>query len=174
MSSPVVSRCIALLELMISDRHQKREIRQLEQELPRWQVLVDNITGTLTLTSHAHAAALLGSYSGDHPFWWKLFLCVGSPGMSMPDFDNQTLAALRGRMVRYLMRSREVIYFFFKYKTCTRWWVTCWWEFISNSYPALQITLGRATKDKPIDVDLSLEGPAWKISRKQGEYSHIL
>ncbi|XP_037108208.1 microspherule protein 1 [Syngnathus acus] len=89
-------------ELMITDRHQKREIRQLEQELPRWQVLVDSITG-----------------------------------VSMPDFDNQTLAALRGRMVRYLMRSRE-------------------------------ITLGRATKDKQIDVDLSLEGPAWKISRKQG------
>uniref|UniRef100_A0A8C9TK67 Microspherule protein 1 n=1 Tax=Scleropages formosus TaxID=113540 RepID=A0A8C9TK67_SCLFO len=82
--------------------HQKREIRQLEQELPRWQVLVDSITG-----------------------------------MNSPDFDNQTLAALRGRMVRYLMRSRE-------------------------------ITLGRATKDKQIDVDLSLEGPAWKISRKQG------
>lgn len=37
-----------------------------------------------------------------------LCACVGSPGMSMPDFDNQTLAALRGRMVRYLMRSREV------------------------------------------------------------------
>lgn len=89
-------------ELMISDRYQKREIRQLEQELPRWQVLVDSITG-----------------------------------MNSPDFDNQTLAALRGRMVRYLMRSRE-------------------------------ITLGRATKDKQIDVDLSLEGPAWKISRKQG------
>ena len=32
----------------------------------------------------------------------------------------------------------------------------------------LQITLGRATKDNPIDVDLSLEGPAWKISRRQG------
>nr|AAH55653.1 Microspherule protein 1 [Danio rerio] len=89
-------------ELMIADRHQKREIRQLEQELPRWQVLVDSITG-----------------------------------MNSPDFDNQTLAALRGRMVRYLMRSRE-------------------------------ITLGRATKDKQIDVDLSLEGPAWKITRKQG------
>lgn len=28
--------------------------------------------------------------------------------MSSPDFDNQTLAVLRGRMVRYLMRSREV------------------------------------------------------------------
>ncbi|KAL7837558.1 hypothetical protein SRHO_G00272690 [Serrasalmus rhombeus] len=89
-------------ELMVADRHQKREIKQLEQELPRWQVLVDSITG-----------------------------------MNSPDFDNQTLAALRGRMVRYLMRSRE-------------------------------ITLGRATKDKQIDVDLSLEGPAWKISRQQG------
>ncbi|KAI2565545.1 microspherule protein 1, partial [Homo sapiens] len=46
---------------------------QLEQELHKWQVLVDSITG-----------------------------------MSSPDFDNQTLAVLRGRMVRYLMRSREV------------------------------------------------------------------
>lgn len=34
--------------------------------------------------------------------------------------------------------------------------------------PFLQITLGRATKDNQIDVDLALEGPAWKISRKQG------
>ena len=32
----------------------------------------------------------------------------------------------------------------------------------------LQITLGRATKDNQIDVNLSLEGPAWKISRLQG------
>lgn len=37
----------------------------------------------------------------------------------------------------------------------------------------VQITLGRATKDKQIDVDLSLEGPAWKISRKQGDPSSI-
>lgn len=44
--SPLVHHRVALSELMISDRHQKREIRQLEQELPRWQVLVDNITGT--------------------------------------------------------------------------------------------------------------------------------
>ena len=28
--------------------------------------------------------------------------------------------------------------------------------------------MGRATKDNQIDVDLSLEGPAWKISRRQG------
>nr|XP_025976418.1 LOW QUALITY PROTEIN: microspherule protein 1 [Dromaius novaehollandiae] len=89
-------------ELTVADRRQKREIRQLEQELHKWQVLVDSITG-----------------------------------MSSPDFDSQTLAVLRGRMVRYLMRSRE-------------------------------ITLGRATKDNQIDVDLALEGPAWKISRKQG------
>jgi microspherule protein 1 len=32
----------------------------------------------------------------------------------------------------------------------------------------LQITLGRTTKDQAVDVDLKLEGPAWKISRKQG------
>nr|XP_046188168.1 microspherule protein 1-like [Oncorhynchus gorbuscha] len=76
-------------ELMISDRHQKKEIRQLEQELPRWQVLVDSITGELQ-----------GVKEG---------ICDG-----------------------------------------------------------FEITLGRATKDKQIDVDLTLEGPAWKISRKQG------
>ncbi|XP_013412507.1 microspherule protein 1 [Lingula anatina] len=89
-------------ELAVSDRRNKKEIRHLEQELPKWQVLVDSVTG-----------------------------------VSLPDFDNQTLAVLRGRLVRYLMRSRE-------------------------------ITLGRATKDNQIDVDLSLEGPAWKISRRQG------
>lgn len=54
-----------------------------------------------------------------------------------PDFDNQTLAVLRGRLVRYLMRSKE-------------------------------ITLGRTTKDHAVDVDLKLEGPSWKISRRQG------
>ncbi|RWS17120.1 microspherule protein 1-like protein [Dinothrombium tinctorium] len=89
-------------ELMLADRKNKREIRQLENEIPKWQVLVDSITG-----------------------------------VAPSDFDSQTLAVLRGRLVRYLMRSRE-------------------------------ITLGRCTKDSIIDVDLSLEGPASKISRKQG------
>ncbi|MCL4121887.1 UNVERIFIED_CONTAM: hypothetical protein GTU68_017430 [Idotea baltica] len=58
-------------------------------------------------------------------------------GISPQDFDNQTLAVLRGRLVRYLMRSKE-------------------------------ITLGRKAAGCNVDVDLSLEGPAWKISRKQG------
>lgn len=62
------------LELALADRRSKKEIRHLENELPRWAVLVDSITGI-----------------GIHP-----------------DFDNQTLAVLRGRLVRYLMRSREV------------------------------------------------------------------
>lgn len=62
------------LELALADRKSKKEIRHLENELPRWAVLVDSITGI-----------------GIHP-----------------DFDNQTLAVLRGRLVRYLMRSREV------------------------------------------------------------------
>lgn len=60
-------------ELQMTDRKNKKEIRMLENELGRWQVLVDNVTGN-----------------------------------TQPDFDNQTLAILRGRLVRYLMRSREV------------------------------------------------------------------
>lgn len=36
-------------------------------------------------------------------------------GISPPDFDNQTLAVLRGRLVRYLMRSREVCKSYFTY-----------------------------------------------------------
>ncbi|KAL8603875.1 Microspherule protein 1 [Nucella lapillus] len=89
-------------ELTLADRRNKRDIRHLEQELPKWQVLVETVTG-----------------------------------ISPPDFDSQTLAVLRGRLVRYLMRSKE-------------------------------ITLGRTTREQTIDVDLSLEGPAWKISRRQG------
>lgn len=62
------------LELALADRKCKKEIRHLENELPRWTVLVDSITGI-----------------GIHP-----------------EFDNHTLAVLRGRLVRFLMRSREV------------------------------------------------------------------
>ncbi|KAL1432166.1 hypothetical protein MTO96_013499 [Rhipicephalus appendiculatus] len=89
-------------ERHLIERNALQEIRQLENELPKWHVLVDSVTG-----------------------------------VSPPDFDNQTLAVLRGRLVRYLMRSKE-------------------------------ITIGRMTKDNVIDVDLSLEGPSWKISRRQG------
>lgn len=60
-------------ELAMADRKNKKEIRVIENELGRWQVLVDSVTGA-----------------------------------TPPEFDNQTLAILRGRLVRYLMRSREV------------------------------------------------------------------
>ncbi|XP_053683452.1 microspherule protein 1 [Sabethes cyaneus] len=90
-------------ELALADRKSKKEIRTLENELSRWNVLVDSLTGI---------------------------------GFS-PDFDNQTLAVLRGRLVRFLMRSREIVF-------------------------------GRSTKDGVVDVDFSLEGPAFKVSRKQG------
>ena len=33
------------VELAVSDRRNKKEIRHLEQELPKWQVLVDSVTG---------------------------------------------------------------------------------------------------------------------------------
>lgn len=91
------------LELALADRKNKREIRTLENELQRWSVMLDSVTGI---------------------------------GIS-PEFDNQTLAILRGRAVRYLMRSRE-------------------------------ITVGRNSKDFVVDVNLSLEGPSHKVSRKQG------
>ena len=87
-------------EMMVVDRVAKREIRRLEAEVSKWQIVVEQVTG-----------------------------------QSTADFDNQTLAVLRGRQVRYLMRSRE-------------------------------ISVGRATGDLTVDVDLSLEGPATKVSRK--------
>lgn len=89
-------------EIRLQQRKNAREIRQLENEVGRWNVLVDSVTG----------------------------VCPG-------ELDGQTLAVLRGRLVRYLMRSRE-------------------------------ITIGRTAKGNVVDVDLSLEGPAHKISRRQG------
>jgi microspherule protein 1 len=91
------------IEVSLADRRNKREIRTIENELTRWSVLLDNVTGI---------------------------------GIS-PEFDNQTLAILRGRAVRYLMRSRE-------------------------------ITFGRNSNDFTVDVNLALEGAAYKVSRKQG------
>ncbi|XP_046843743.1 microspherule protein 1-like [Xenia sp. Carnegie-2017] len=90
-------------ELNISDRRAKRETRQLEEEIPRWQAIVDSLNES---------------------------------GTAPTEFDSQTLAVLRGRLVRYLMRSREII-------------------------------VSRSTKDHNVDVNLSLEGPAGKVSRKQ-------
>lgn len=88
-------------ELLATERIAKREIRRVEAECSKWQLLVEQLAGT-----------------------------------SSTEFDSQTLAVLRGRLVRYLMRSRE-------------------------------ITVGRAAKDHMVDVDLTLEGPASKISRRQ-------
>lgn len=68
--------------------------------------------------------------------WAVLVDSVLSP-TAASEFDNQTLACLCGRHVRYLMRSKE-------------------------------ITFGRDAKDCVVDVDLGLEGPAAKISRRQG------
>lgn len=59
----------------------KKEIKVLEDELPRAQVLVFPMTG-----------------------------------INPVEFEPQTLAVLRGRLVRYLMRSKEVsIFRFFIY-----------------------------------------------------------
>ncbi|KAJ3663823.1 hypothetical protein Zmor_008045 [Zophobas morio] len=89
-------------ELRLQQRKNIKQIRQLENEVGRWNVLVDSVTG----------------------------ICPG-------ELDGQTLAVLRGRMVRYLMRSKEII-------------------------------IGRCAKGYNVDIDLSLEGPAHKVSRRQG------
>ena len=60
-------------EVQLTERQAKLEMRKLEAEISRWQVLEDQALGSNT-----------------------------------SDFDNQTLAVLRGRLVRYLMRSREI------------------------------------------------------------------
>ncbi len=60
-------------ELIMTERRLNRQIRLLENEIPKWQVLVESVTG-----------------------------------ISPPDFDPQTMAVLRGRLVRFLVRSREV------------------------------------------------------------------
>lgn len=80
------------LEFALADRANKKEIRQLENELTRWAVLVDSLTG-------------VGMF--DFALTFRLYLNYVLLGFT-PEFDNQTLAVLRGRLVRYLMRSREV------------------------------------------------------------------
>lgn len=37
--------CWFCAELATADRRHKVEIKQLEQEIPRWQVLVESVTG---------------------------------------------------------------------------------------------------------------------------------
>ena len=99
----------ALPELCVADRRQKKEIRYLEQELNKWQVLVDSVTGDSGLKTDSSYYFLLFHFLILHVYFVTLkmfFLFV--VGISPPDFDNQTLAVLRGRLVRYLMRSREV------------------------------------------------------------------
>jgi len=89
-------------ELRIADRKNKLQVKQLEEEIPCWELLVSNLTKT-----------------------------------PLPELDQHTVAVLRGQLVRYLMRSRE-------------------------------ITIGRCTDNCYVDIDLSLEGPAQKVSRRQG------
>jgi len=92
-------------ELRQLQRSARKEMKQLEAELPLWN-------------------AMSAEAKED---------CKKK---AVPDFDNQTLAVLRGRSVRYLMRSKE-------------------------------ISLGRSSKEVRVDIDFSLEGYAYKVSRRQ-------
>ena len=65
-------------ELTVADRRQKREIRQLEQELHKWQVLVDSITG-----EEARGPASSCSHSLCHTLS-TLVAGLGSPSSPRP------------------------------------------------------------------------------------------
>lgn len=123
-------------ELSVFDRRQKREIRHLENEITKWQYLVDSVTGKLWL---GHSTTMIVVFPNVFvsptkklTLYFKIYLkmstrCTFIPlicnipmqihtwtfqtfllGITSPAFDNQTLAVLRGRLVRYLMRSNEV------------------------------------------------------------------
>eukprot|EP00794_Sanderia_malayensis_P017403 gene17403-19146_t len=64
-------------EMNIVDKRQKRELKRLENDIPQWMVIADELTGC---------------------------------GTNQSEFDPQTLAVLRGRVVRYLMRSKEITF----------------------------------------------------------------
>ncbi|KAG6447398.1 hypothetical protein O3G_MSEX004945 [Manduca sexta] len=84
------------------------------------------------------------------------------------ELDKNTLAVLRGRLVRYLMRSREpssnIPPFSEDLGEEMLRDVTCFW---GGNMRLTEIAVGRSTRDHAIDVDLTLEGPAAKVSRRQ-------
>lgn len=72
-SSTSVPSDVVNQEIIHNIRKSMVEIRMLENEIPKYQTLLDSITG-----------------------------------IAPNDFDSQTYAVLRGRLVRYLMRSKEI------------------------------------------------------------------
>ncbi|KAJ6218300.1 hypothetical protein RDWZM_009457 [Blomia tropicalis] len=78
MKIPINSQAAATKDVINQEvigavRKNMLEIRMLENEIPKFQCMLDSITG-----------------------------------IAPSDFDNQTYAVLRGRLVRYLMRSKEI------------------------------------------------------------------
>jgi len=87
------------------------------------------------LLAERHMGAEIRLLENELPKWNALTKSI--TGLIFPsDFDAETLAYLRGRVVRYRIRSQTV-------------------------------TLGRANRRTHVDVDLSLEGPAFKLCRRQ-------
>lgn len=84
-------------DLKLLDKQMTGEIRTLENEIPKLQVLVEAVTG-IFFSSLSLSLIVTG----------VVLRVVLFAGVSVQDFDSKTLAVLRGRLVRYLMKSREI------------------------------------------------------------------
>lgn len=79
-------------ELTVADRRQKREIRQLEQELHKWQVLVDSITGEEAGASKLMLPLPLPHL--EHPGCWAGLTLLSQTCSSFPSVDPGLVACL--------------------------------------------------------------------------------
>ncbi len=116
-------------ELMVKDHQSKQEIRDLEEELPQWRTILD--TG--------NNPGGLGEKEGGR----EGRKAIREEGYIPPPLLTHTLefgpdvyAILKGKVVDFLMTSREVV-------------------------------LGRGSPSSRVDFDLSMEAPAFKVSRRQ-------
>ncbi|EDV21072.1 uncharacterized protein TRIADDRAFT_30763, partial [Trichoplax adhaerens] len=97
----------------------------------------DEILDNEIAIAHRKSKLQIKKLETELPKWQEILDKIYDDDTPTFDFDSDTLAVLRGRLVRYFIRKKEV-------------------------------TFGRAATDGDIDIDLSIEGPAWKVSRLHG------
>lgn len=61
---------VNVVELMASERHVKREIARLEEEIPQWKTIIDTGTQPGTYTVYIHV------YTWLHSLWLNVHVCT--------------------------------------------------------------------------------------------------